>query len=59
MSQCGLLKNILNGGNLKMEILKNKPNQNREKIILSAEEVKESFEKCKNFDNYESPIFKN
>jgi len=42
-----------------MEILKNKPNQNREKIILSTEEVKESFEKCKNFDNYESPIFKN
>ncbi len=59
MSQCGLLKNILNGKNLKMEILKNKPNPNREKIILSKEEVKESFEKCKNFDNYESKIFKN
>lgn len=42
-----------------MEILKNKPNPNMEKIILSKEEVKESFEKCKNFDNYESKIFKN
>lgn len=42
-----------------MEILKNKPNPNREKIILSKEEVKESFEKCKNLDNYESKIFKN
>lgn len=42
-----------------MKILKNKPNRNRKKIILSKEEVKESFEKCKNFDNYESKIFKN
>lgn len=42
-----------------MEILKNKPNPNREKIILSKEKVKESFEKCQNFDNYESKIFKN
>lgn len=42
-----------------MKIVKIKYNPNREKIILSKEEVKESFEKCKNFDNYESPIFKN
>ena len=42
-----------------MKIVKNKYNPNSEKIILSKEEVKESFEKCKNFDNYESKIFKN
>lgn len=42
-----------------MKIVKIKHNPNREKIILSKEEVKESFEKCKNFDNYESKIFKN
>ena len=40
-----------------MKIVKIK--YNSEKIILSKEEVKESFEKFKNFDNYESKIFKN
>jgi len=42
-----------------MKILKIKYNPNKEKIILSKEEVKESFEKCKNFDNYKSNFFKN
>jgi hypothetical protein len=42
-----------------MKILKIKYNPNKEKIILSKEEVKETFEKCKNLDNYESKIFKN
>ena len=58
MSQCGLLKNILNVKNLKMKILKNKPNPNRKKIILSKEEMKESFEFLKKLEYYKSIIFK-
>jgi hypothetical protein len=41
-----------------MEILKNKPNPNREKIILSKEEVKESFYFLKKLEYYKSIIFK-